>query len=124
MTRALAATLDPAETRLRSLLRSLGRPAHELAALLRRLADELDGTIADERHRAEAEVLAERARAAGFTVTPELEVRSHGAAFVLGVEEGTVRNWRAAAAGPPWRRDRVGGAIWYSLPALVAWRRS
>lgn len=58
-----------------------------------------------------------RIRAAGFVVTLGGEVTSAVAAQVLGVSEGTLRNWRTSKNGP--RYTRRNGRVWYSLDALV-----
>lgn len=106
--------------RLRSLIRQLRMSQSDAAALLRTVADEIDPTVVSEHLHTAAQAEAARLREAGFTVTSDLQVQTLGAAHVLGRSSKTLRNWRSIGAGPAWRS--VNSLVWYSLPALVAWR--
>lgn len=112
---------DLAAYRLRNLVRQSGLSRAAAAALLRALADELEPAAIDGHLRAAAENEALRLRMEGITVTVCLEVRTLGAATILGRAPKTLRNWRACGVGPQWRSD--GGVVWYSLVDLIAWRR-
>lgn len=51
-------------------------------------------------------------------MTP-LYLRPRDAAELTGISEGTLRNWRSAEKGPPFRR--AGRAILYPRDELIEW---
>lgn len=112
---------DLAAYRLRGLISQLRLSRTEAAALLRSIADEFEPTTVDEHLRAAAEREATSLRSEGITVTTSLDVRTLGAARVLGRRPKTLRNWRACGTGPPWRAES--GIVRYSLLEVVAWQR-
>lgn len=57
-------------------------------------------------------------RAQGRHVTPDGRVAPDVAAYVIGISEGTLKNWRNADTGPDYFRA---GRIWYRLDDLLAW---
>lgn len=65
---------------------------------------------------ARAERLADRLRAAGFSVTLGLCCDVAGAAAVLGVSQRTLRRWRDEQRGP---RTVTAGRLWYPLTELL-----
>jgi hypothetical protein len=69
-----------------------------------------------------AERLAERLRAAGHWVSLDLRVNLETAAEILGAEEKTLVNWRAA--GHPLRSMKPAGRITYYLVDLIAFIES
>jgi hypothetical protein len=110
--------------RLRGLVSQLRLSRSEAAALLRELADELQPQLpgaVDAELRAAAEREADALRSEGFSVTTNLEIRTHAAARIVGRRAGTLRNWRSSGTGPRWRADH--GVVHYSLLDLMAWRR-
>lgn len=58
--------------------------------------------------------------AAGQEVLPGGLVRERAAALVLGLEPGTLRNWRARNRGPAYRKS--GGRVLYELTELANFR--
>ena len=68
---------------------------------------------------ARAEILARRLRAAGHYVTEvDLRTDSAGAAAVLGIAEGTLRNWRAQGCHPL-KAHRPGAKATYFITDLI-----
>jgi hypothetical protein len=57
-------------------------------------------------------------RAQGLHVTPDGRVLPEVAAGIIGVSEGTLRNWRNADTGPDYFRT---GRIWYRLTDILGW---
>lgn len=54
----------------------------------------------------------------GRHVTPDGRVLPDVAAAIIGVSEGTLKNWRNADAGPDYFRV---GRVWYRVTDLLAW---
>lgn len=55
---------------------------------------------------------------AGMTVIPGDRVREDGAAMILDRAPGTLRNWRSAGCGPPFKTVR--GRAVYEIADLIA----
>lgn len=70
---------------------------------------------------ARAATLAAELSAQGWEVTPNLRIQPDVAAKVIGVSEGTLKNWRNAETGPDYFKA---GRIWYSLLDLLRWIES
>lgn len=68
-----------------------------------------------------AAMLAAELQARGEHVTPDLRVLPDVAARMIGVSEGTMRNWRNADAGPDYYRI---GRVWYRLVDILRWIES
>lgn len=115
--------MKPEAERVRNLVMQLGLSRADAAALLREIAADLDRTPLDgDAHlRAVVERWAAALSAQGITVTTGLQVRTHGAALVVGRQAKTLRNWRSSGVGPHWHNDH--GVVLYDLVALVQWRK-
>lgn len=54
----------------------------------------------------------------GYHVTPDRRTTNAGAAALLGISPGTLRNWRSEGKGPT---PKVIGQVWYSIPEVLDW---
>lgn len=54
----------------------------------------------------------------GHHVTPDLRTTSAGAAELLGISPGTLRNWRSEGKGPASKHI---GQVWYWIPEVLDW---
>ncbi len=63
------------------------------------------------------EDLEARIRGAGHSITLAGTVTPEVAAEVLGLNAGTLRNWRTFDRGPRWLT--IAGRVWYQTAALV-----
>ncbi len=116
--------MTPEAERVRNLVAQLGLSRADAAALLREIAAGLDRTPldADANLRAVVEREAAALTAQGITVTTALQVRTLGAALVLGRQAKTLRNWRSRSVGPRWQSEH--GVVFYDLVELVQWSMS
>lgn len=67
-----------------------------------------------------AERIAERLRKSGKWVSPDMRVKSDGAAELLGVVEGTLSNWRSEG-NRRFRHVKPAGVVTYYLVDLLAY---
>lgn len=81
----------------------------------------LDGPIQSADSRYNLERARERLRDEGYSVTIADEINSGACAWILGIEEGTLRNWRSRKFGPAWTTRR--GRAWYALADVMNWIR-
>jgi hypothetical protein len=64
--------------------------------------------------------LAARLRATGHRVTIDLRTDNDGAAAVIGIAPGTLKNWRLGKGrGPNW--SELNGRAWYRLREIMDW---
>lgn len=70
----------------------------------------------------QAQLVASRMRARGEWVTDDLLVQGRAAAVMLGISEGTLRNWSYIGRGPTPIRLVEGGPRWYRLIEIIARR--
>ena len=58
-------------------------------------------------------------QAMGEHVTPDLRMKAHATAVLIGIKPRTLRNWRSVRKGPAWAM--LGGQPWYRVEDVVRW---